>query len=257
MRSSLIIVALSWAIVWSGNASAGNFNTDIHKHWWTYYEYGGHGPSRWALVDKHHNAACRRGRAQSPINITHFKDSGALPALAFNYWQPATELHNTGHALQLEFPRGNTMSIGGQAYDLVQVHFHHRAEHLVKGKRHGMEAHFVHQNAAGQLAVVAVMFKYGAANEVLHDLGSRWPDHKGAIYHLPGRPYPFELLPQDKTYYTYTGSLTMPPCTEGVKWIVMKQPLTLSVDQVWQMEWAMNGHNHRPVQRRNNRLVFK
>ena len=257
MRISLIIAVFSVAFGWASNSVAGNLHTETHKHWWTYYEYGGHGPSRWALVDKHNNTACRRGRTQSPINVTGFNDAGSLPPLSFHYWQAATELHNTGHALQVEFPRGNRMHVGDKAYELVQIHFHHRAEHLVKGKRHGLEAHFVHQDEAGALAVVAVFFKYGKANPVLHDLGSRWPDHKSAIYHLPNRPYPFELLPADKTYYTYTGSLTTPPCSEGVKWIVMKQPLTLSVDQVWQMEWAMNGHNHRPLQRRNNRIVYK
>ena len=241
----------------SAPLSAAGHNQEIHKHWWTYHEYGGHGPSRWALVNPEKYGACRRGKVQSPIHITHFHDDDSLGPLTFDYWKPAVLLRNTGHALQVEFPKGNTMSLDGTTYDLVQIHFHHRAEHVIKGKRSGLEAHFVHQDANGKLAIVAVMFGYGDEHPILHDLGSRWPDHKGAVYRLPGRPHPFELLPSDKSYYTYTGSITSPPCTEGVKWLIMKEQLTMSVDQVWQMEYAMNGHNHRPMQNRNRREVYQ
>lgn len=230
--------------------------TGIHKQWWTYHEYGGHGPSRWALVNPEEFGACGSGKAQSPIHITHFHD-GNLGALSFDYWQAAVSLRNTGHLLRVEFPKGNTMTLDGTTYDLVEINFHHRAEHVIRGKRAGMEAQLVHQDASGNLAVVSVMFNYGAQHPILHDLGSRWPDHKGAVYWLPGRPHPFELLPEDKSYITYTGSLTTPPCTEGVKWIIMKQQLEMSLDQVWLMEEALDGHNHRPLQARNRREAYQ
>jgi carbonic anhydrase len=256
MRIPVIVFVLFATLFSSVHALAGEARADIHEHWWTYYEYGGHGPSRWSLVNNDQYAACRRGRVQSPINITRFK-SASLAPIEFDYWQAAVSLENTGHALQVNFPVGNTMTLDGKTWHLQQAHFHHRAEHLIKGKRHGLEAHFVHRDDAGNLAIVAVMFKYGDDHPVLHDLGTRWPDHKGAIYWLPGRPYAFELLPASRDYYRYTGSMTMPPCTEGVTWIVMKEPLTFSVDQVWAMEDAMDGHNHRPLQRPNGRVVMR
>ena len=128
MRTLIVLAAAVVTMMTGAQVLAGNSSTEIHKHWWTYYEYGGHGPSRWSLVNREKYAACSRGRVQSPINITGFKNDD-LPAVEFDYWKAAISLENTGHALQVNFPVGNTMTLDGKTWNLQQVHFHHRAEH--------------------------------------------------------------------------------------------------------------------------------
>ncbi|NJM32916.1 MAG: carbonic anhydrase family protein [Limnobacter sp.] len=143
----------------------------------------------------------------------------------------------------------------GQRYELVQFHFHHPAEERINGQSFPMVIHMVHRSAAGELAVVALLVEVGEANPIVNHLWSRLPFLPGQTSQLASNLFSLtDLLPNDKSYFVFTGSLTTPPCTENVLWLVMQQPITLSTAQV-----ATFGQvyplNSRPLQPVNNRLI--
>ena len=218
-----------------------------------HFQYSGeHGPSHWGDLEKDF-ATCKIGKAQSPIDI-HGAVKASLPAIGFHYADSPAEVTNNGHSIQVNLSNGGTADLPSGTYKLVQFHFHAPSEEKVNGHNYPMVAHLVHQNDAGQLAVVAVLFKEGKANPALAKVFAVMPAKEGEKVALEGGANATDLLPAAQSYYAYTGSLTTPPCSEGVHWQVLKQPVELSKEQLaaFRKLYPMNA---RPVQALNGRKV--
>ena len=154
---------------------------------------------------------------------------------------------NTGHTVQVNVDPGSGITLDGTRYELLQFHFHHASEHTVAGVQLPMEMHLVHRSDRGAFAVVGVLLGEGAANEALAPIWARIPSHAGSAEALPDAVEVAALLPEPRTAWRYRGSLTTPPCTEGVAWIVMSEPVTLSAAQI-RAFGALYARNFRPVQ---------
>lgn len=213
---------------------------------------GARGPVHWSSLDPAY-AACGAGRKQSPIDLGAAA-AGRLPDLAFDYAPGPVTASNNGHTILAAPGPGSGIVLGGARYELVQFHFHHGSEHTVAGVRYPLELHLVHRDARGALAVVGVLFKEGGANEALEPLWSRLPAKAGQTAAVPGRMNAAALLPARRSAWRYDGSLTTPPCTEAVSWIVMTEPMTLSAAQIEAFA-AIFPHNYRPVQPLNGRVL--
>ena len=226
------------------------FAHDEHAHW----AYKGHGsPNHWGELDTSFET-CARGGTQSPIDIRN-PVKADLPALSFQYAAGAPVLVNNGHTVQVNVPAGSTLTVGDQALELVQFHFHTPAEEQINGKRAAMVAHLVHRNDEGQLAVVAVLLEPGAANPMIDKVWTYMPlDVKDQVRMPAGLLNLNELLPADQRYYQFMGSLTTPPCSEGVLWMVLKSPMSISAAQL-KLFTQLYPMNARPVQAVNGRPV--
>ena len=196
---------------------------------WSYD--GKTGPLNWAHLDPAYEA-CGHGKEQSPIDIRGAHLNKALKPLEFHYVSGTMTLTNNGHTIQVTPPAGSYIVADGVRYDLVQFHFHHPGEETVKGKLPDMDIHFVHKSADGKIAVVAVRLNEGNGNAVLASLWPHLPKTVGATDKSTEEMSPAGLLPQDRGYWTYEGSLTAPPCTEGVRWFVFEEQVELSRDQL-------------------------
>lgn len=222
---------------------------DHVPHW----GYGGeHGPQVWGDMEADF-AACKLGKEQSPIDIRNPKKS-ALPALDFEYKKSSAEVVNNGHTIQVTPVDGGVLNLDGVPYKLVQFHFHAPSEEKINGKAYSMVAHLVHQSADGKLAVVAVLLTEGKNNAALDPLFEAFPQTEGGKKTLAADFNAAELLPAARGYYRYVGSLTTPPCSEGVRWQVLKQPVEVSKTQIAAFRKLYN-MNARPVQPLNGRKV--
>lgn len=221
-----------------------------HIHW--AYE-GEAGPDFWGRL-KGDFSTCDKGRRQSPIDI-YDGIRVDLPAIEFNYRPGRFRLVDNGHTLQAAFGHGSLTHLG-KTYDLVQMHFHRPSEERVNGKAFDMVAHLVHRSEDNQLAVVAVLLEKGAEeNPVVQTLWNYIPLEKNQEVVPPEAAVDLnQLLPEKRGYYTYMGSLTTPPCTEGVLWLVMQQPVTVSAQQIAIFS-RLYRNNARPVQPANGRLI--
>lgn len=219
-------------------------------HW----GYSGHGaPEHWAEL-KPEFATCRTGKMQSPIDLAQANSAGQIAVSADYKAAPLTILNN-GHTVQVNFPAGSTMTSAGQEFYLLQVHFHTPSEEAINGKRFPMVAHFVHKDANGALGVLGVLFEEGAANSELAKIIAAAPKHEHAATTITGVTInPADLIPSTLNVYRFQGSLTTPPCTEGVNWHVAQTTVTASADQIRAMATIL-GHNARPIQPLNGRLV--
>ena len=219
---------------------------------WAYL--GENGPKEWGVISPEF-ALCGTGQNQSPIDVQRVY-SGAEPRIQFNYRPSKLRIVNNGHTIQINTDPGSFIKIDERTFDLVQFHFHTPSEHTVKGQAYDMEVHFVHKSAEGVLAVVGVLMKRGAVNEGLQDVWEHLPS-------LPGeeRSYqtvtvnPAELLPPSQAYYLYSGSLTTPPCSEGVRWNLMLTPIEISDAQAGAFK-RLFPLNARPVQPLRERFVI-
>ncbi len=198
---------------------------------WDYV--GKRGELNWGKLDPAYQA-CSKGHEQSPLDIRGAHLNKALQPIEYHYIAGAVTLVNTGHTVEVHVDPGSYIVAGGVRYDLVQFHFHHPGETPVKGKLTNMEAHLVHRSADGKLAVVAVRLveDAGNPNAVLAELWPHLPKTAGATTKVADMVDPAGLLPADRGYWTYMGSLTVPPCTEGVHWFVFEQELSVSRDQL-------------------------
>lgn len=221
-----------------------------HGPHWTYE--GSHDPKHWGEMDPAF-AECKLGKQQSPIDI-HGAQKAALAPLAFSYVAGGAEVINNGHTIQVNLADGGSAKLGGADFKLLQFHFHTPSEEMVNGKSYPMVAHMVHKNGEGKLAVVAVLFKEGKENTALKPVFAGLPAKEGGKQALAAGFNPTDLLPVDRAYYKYTGSLTTPPCSEGVQWQVLKQPVELSSSQIaaFRKLYKMNA---RPVQPLNGRKI--
>ncbi|MGE0681343.1 MAG: carbonic anhydrase [Candidatus Binatia bacterium] len=219
-------------------------------HW----EYEGpNGPDSWGKLSPEF-AACAEGHAQTPIDITRPVLMG-LSDIKFHYTPGNGQIVNNGHTIQVNYPKGNSIEIDGRHYELVQFHFHTPSEHTVKGKHYDMELHLVHKDAEGHIAVVGVLMEKGENNEMLNDIWAAFPKEAGAPKDFAATLDASALLPTDHRAYRYTGSLTTPPCSENVKWLLMESPITVSQAQV-QVFQKLFPSNSRPIQPVNNRVVL-
>jgi carbonic anhydrase len=215
-------------------------------HW--SYE-GDHGPTHWGGM-------CSSGKNQSPVDLRDALTAKLAP-LSFKYESLAQDVFNNGHTVQVTYAPGSTLTLDSHAYQLKQFHFHAPSENLLDGKHFPLEAHFVHADADGNLAVVAVFFENGAANAALDKLGKDLPLRAGDKHDLAVKIAAAELMPKARDYYRFSGSLTTPPCSEGVNWLVLKHPVTASEKQIEQLHAAMGHDNARPVQPLNARIIVQ
>jgi len=216
---------------------------------------GDEGCDHWAELDPAYEM-CGKGRNQSPVDLRDFIEAELEP-IAFSYTGLVTEVLNNGHTIEGIYTAGSTISLGGKVYELKQFHFHHPSENHIEGKSFPLEAHLVHVAEDGSLAVVAVMFEYGEENGAIRKLWEQMPAEEGRKEAMATQVRAEELLPENRDYYRYQGSLTTPPCTEGVLWLMMKQPMTVSKEEVERFLHVMHHPDNRPVQPLNARAVLK
>ncbi|HMM90876.1 carbonic anhydrase [Bradyrhizobium sp.] len=220
-------------------------------HW--SYE-GDNGPARWGDLDAA-DKACSLGAQQSPIDITATIKS-RLPALKIAWSKTADTIVNNGHTIQLNFAEGSTLKLGDVAYKLLQVHFHRPSEHLVGGKKFPMEAHFVHRADSGGLAVVGVLLTEGKPNATFARIVATMPAREGPAVKADAGINPNGLLPHKRSYYRYSGSLTTPPCSEVVEWLLLTTPMPVAAGDVAAFA-KLYPMNARPVQKDNRRYVLQ
>jgi carbonic anhydrase len=221
-------------------------------HEWGYS--GAEGPAHWGDL-KPEFAACKTGHSQSPVNIAGAR-SADLPAIQFEYKPSALHIINNGHTIEIDYAPGSFIRIGDKRYELKQFHFHHPSEETIKGKRFPMELHLVHSDADGNLAVISVLLEVGAANSLIETLWGVAPKTDGLEKTEDNvQINAAELLPADRSYFTFAGSLTTPPCTEGVNWFVFKTPVTISNKQVATFA-EIYPYDERPTQRLYGRTVL-
>ena len=238
-----------------GNAEHGG--GPVH---WGYEE--SNGPAVWAELSPAYGL-CRDGREQSPVDISRAQ-ARQHPELLLAY-RPArleiirhehvVDVVDNGHTIQVNYDEGSTLTVGETSYDLKQYHFHAPSEHTVDGAHFPMEMHLVHQSADGALAVLGVLIAEGAKNSAFEPIWSNLPDEPGETWHLDHLSVNVDdLLPAGHGTYRYSGSLTTPPCSEGVSWFVVVEPIELSAEQIGAFTSIFSGNN-RPVQPLHDRMV--
>ena len=210
------------------------------------------GPAHWGSLDPSF-ATCSRGFEQSPIDLGD-APTASPPGVEFDYGPRSAEVVNNSHTIQVNVDPGSGIVVDQVRYDLLQFHFHRASEHTVAGTRFPLETHLVHQGEDGALAVVGVLHREGAPAEALAPIWNLLPAEPGNAVPVPGGVDLAALLPKRRTAWRYPGSLTTPPCTEGVSWVVMTEPTTLSAEQIAAFS-AIHDGNYRPVQPRNGPVV--
>lgn len=217
---------------------------------WAYE--GENGPAAWARLAPEY-ALCGSGQRQSPIDITN-GIKVELDAVQFDYRPSAFRVLDNGHTVLVNVGPGNAIEVMGKRYDLVQFHFHRPSEERIDGKSFDMVVHLLHKSTDGKLAMVAVLLESGNAQSVVQTVWNNLPLEKGDEVIAKGPIDPAGLLPEDRRYYTYMGSLSTPPCSEGVLWLVMKTPVHISPEQmdIFARLYPMNA---RPVQALHGRLI--
>jgi len=213
---------------------------------------GGGAAHRWGDLSAEFEA-CKKGVQQSPVNISEFVQ-GQLPALNGNYQPSPLEVANNGHTVQVNYAPGSGFRAADKDFNLLQFHFHTPSEHYIDGAPYPMEAHFVHKADDGTLGVIGVMFKVGAHNPVIEGIWQNVPQ-AGSAKQVEGVEInASDLMPANKGYYKYDGSLTTPPCTEGVQWYVMQDTIELSAKQLTAFQ-SVFPVNARPIQDLGDRVV--
>jgi carbonic anhydrase len=221
-------------------------------HW----GYAGNvGPEHWGALAPAYEM-CDRGRNQSPIDLTGFLKTDLQP-IKFRYRTTVQDIYNTGHSVQANYTPGSTIELDGHVFELKQFHFHAPSENRISSKIFPLEGHLVHADSDGNLAVVAVMFAEGKANAAVAALWKQMPSKEGEKVALTSEVNAAGLLPKKRDYYRYNGSLTTPPCSEGVWWLVLKEPVSVSQQQVEAFTKVMGHPNNRPVQAVNARSILQ
>ena len=233
--------------------SAGPLAAQPAAHRSAHWAYTGEtGPSVWGGL-KPEFASCAVGSRQSPIDIRG-GIAVDLEPVQFDYQASGFNVVDNGHTVQVNMGSGNTIQVGGRRYELLQFHFHRPSEERINGRQYDMDVHLVHKDPEGRLAVVAVLLERGAAQSVVQTVWNNLPLEKGEEQPASTVIDLNHLLPPDRGYYTYMGSLTTPPCSEGVLWLVMRQPVTVAQGQIdiFSRLYPMNA---RPVQSAAGRLI--
>ena len=227
----------------------------VHGEW----SYSGEAdPSHWGDL-KPDFFMCKDGKNQSPVNIdtTKIVHTNSLKDIEFFYTTGAKEAINNGHTIKVDVKNGSYIKLDDIKFNLIQFHFHSPSENKIDGKSFPLEAHFVHQSQDGQLAVIAVMYEDGKDNKVLKKVCNTIFSNVHEVHkcNLSAEDINM-LLPKNKDYFRFSGSLTTPPCSEGVRWIVLEHYLHISKKQTEKfVNVMMKGHNDRPVQPLNARTI--
>ena len=260
-----IAVALAAAAGWQSPAASAQANAahghEAHEAHWSYADGSGEvGPARWGELPG--NGTCSVGTRQSPIALVSSGPGAATPATspldAFTYKPSRISLVNNGHTVQQDYDPGSSVSEAGVAYTLRQFHFHAPSEHTLDGQSFPLELHLVHLDAAGKPAlVVGVLVKEGRSNPAFDALFARLPQHSGEkIEPAGGKVDAAKILPANRSFFDYDGSLTTPPCSEGIRWRVMRQPIEMSAAQIQVFRSIAHlAHTNRPIQPANGRDV--
>jgi len=249
IRSSAPGVSILVLLIFPGFATA----QEPRLPQWSYS--GAESPAHWGSLRPEYSA-CSLGHMQSPINIAHAKPAD-LPALKFDYKATSLNIIDNGHTIQVNVGPGSTLSVGDKTYSLKQFHFHHPSEEHVNGRGFPLVAHLVHQDSEGHLAVVAILFEEGKANALVNSLWSNIPAEKEKAADVPSVSVrAAELLAAGSGYFTYMGSLTTPPCSEGVTWYVLTSHSSVSAQQIATFSKIYPG-NARPIQPRNGRSILE
>lgn len=246
----LLMVFVAIAAV-AGASEGGEHGKTLH---WGYSGEGG--PAHWGSLSPEFKM-CGIGQKQSPINLTGMVDIN-LPELKYNYEKTGLHIINNGHTIKVDYKEGSSMQVNKDRYNLLQFHFHSPSENTVEGESFPLEAHLVHANRKGELAVISVLFREGAANPAIEELWHYAPSKVNSTMDANAKLNVTELLPESRDYYTFDGSLTTPPCTEGVRWLVLKQPMTISAEQIAKFRRIFKDQDtNRPVQPLNGRVIYE
>jgi carbonic anhydrase len=245
--TSVVLTAFAGMVLWL---------TPVARAQEAHWSYAGEeGPEHWGKLSPAY-ALCGQGKSQSPIDIKGASAADLKP-IQFDYGATVEEIVNNGHTIQANSAPGSRITVDGHVYELKQFHFHAPSENRFAAKAFPLEVHLVHADKDGKLAVVAVMFREGAANEAVAAVWAKMPAKKDGKAKPAAPINAGALLPKMRSYYSFTGSLTTPPCTEGVRWLVIEEPSTVSHQQVEAFEKVMGHHNNRPVQALNGRPVLE
>lgn len=220
---------------------------------WAYA--GKTGPQKWGDLEADF-AECKLGQNQSPIDIPDANArKGDFPTLLFQYKPSPLKIVDDGHTIQVNYAPGSTVTANDKRYELVQFHFHKPSEEKINGRGHDMVAHLVHKDAQGKLVYIAVLLDAGKPNPLMKAVIDNLPKEKGAEVTTATTINVVDLLPDNTGYYSYTGSLTTPPCSESVTWFVLKKPTTISPDSIARFG-KVYPMNARPVQPLNSRDII-
>ncbi|MFT3847920.1 MAG: carbonic anhydrase family protein [Propionivibrio sp.] len=218
---------------------------------WTYS--GANGADKWGSLDNEF-ATCGVGQRQSPIDIRRTVKAD-LPPIQFAYKPVPLAIVNNGHSIKVDTPNAGGISVDGESYELVQFHFHKPSEEKINGKTYDMVVHLVHQSKSGKLAVIAVLMEAGKEQKLIRTLWTHLPlEQEKPVVRDDVKVDPTQLIPPKSGYYTFLGSLTTPPCSEGVLWLVMKTPLQVSKEQLASFGTVYK-NNARPIQPSNGRVI--
>lgn len=221
---------------------------------WT-YEADASGPEHWAELSPEF-ALCATGHAQTPIDLnTRYADEVGLDDIVFHYHPATPTIVNNGHTIQANWPGDSAIELDGEYYSLLQFHVHTPSEHRLDGKQYDMELHLVHKDARGDLAVIGVFLEAGLGTPALTQVFDAMNLKAGQQAVLPVPLDPVGLLPADSAVVRYHGSLTTPPCSEGVRWTVFRTPLSVTSEQIAAFK-AMYEHNARPIQPVRGRAIL-
>ena len=234
-------------------AAAGAAQEHHPEHTWDYGETKG--PSHWGDLQPEF-APCMNGHRQSPIDIRN-PQKADLPPIQFDYKPSPLHIVDNGHTVMINYGPGSFITVGGNRYALKQFHFHRPSEETINGKGYEMVVHLVHADHEGNVAVVAVLLQKGEDNLLVHELWTDLPKEKEREEDLEGVQIDVAgLLPVDRGYYTYSGSLTTPPCSENVTWFVLKRPVTVSAAEIQRFS-KLYRHDTRPTQPLYGRIVLE
>jgi len=249
MKKLLTLVA---GFVLSATIAHAGADTGVH---WGYT--GMSAPEYWGELSPRYEM-CKIGKNQSPVDIRAQDAYDVnLEQLIFSYYAKTTHVSKS-HGVKVAVDPGNFIVIDGNKFKLKQFHFHSPSETMLNGRSFPLEAHFVHVSDNGQIAVIAVFFEYGKNNPLLERIFRKAPAVENIESSLVFKPKEImQLFPENREYYRYNGSLTTPPCTEGVRWIVMKKPLTVSKKQIKRFKELVPYNNNRPIQPVNARVILK
>jgi carbonic anhydrase len=241
VTAAVVAAGIPFAMAWAATAT------------WSYS--GSTGPEHWASENEAY-ALCGHGKSQSPVDIEKTTKQD-LPPLEFDYNPTALRVTDTGRSMQVNYQPGSAVTVGGERYALIQFHFHRPSEEKLHGRAYSMVVHLVHRNDRGELAVVAVLLRSGKPNAFLQPIFDNFPPPESTESADAGQTLNVaELLPTNQGYFRFEGSLTMPPCSEHVRWFVLKTPVEISPAQVQKFA-ARYPKNARPVQPLNGRVILE
>jgi carbonic anhydrase len=246
---SLVMLLIVWACTPGGATTPAQSSSAAH---WSYE--GEAGPSHWGDLDPSYEL-CGIGKNQSPVDIA-LPSEQDLANIVFHYQASEVNILNSGHTVQVNYDPGSYIELDGIRYDVAQFHYHAPSEHEIDGKSFAAELHLVHKSADGKLAVVGLLLQEGSANAAFDPFINNLPAETSDVKDAGVQINAMDFLPSIQTTYRYSGSLTTPPCSEGVSWLVMTTPVELSAAQLSKLGSLLEGNN-RPVQPLNDRSLFE